>query len=240
MINICQQCGIEFKRPRKQKYCGADCSGLASRTRVTKACEQCGTNFVSEPHKKRAYCSPKCSGLARRVEKIRKICEYCGDEFECRACTPEVKHCTTKCMGLASRIREERKCKHCQTLFYPKKESSQYCSDECKYKRFPRKGYKEVYLSALTDEEREWLAPMFNKRGRCHEHRLVMARHVGRPLLSTEIVHHKNGMKRDNRIENLELLESRKEHHTGCGDAIVEQLRAAEARIKELESQLNG
>ena len=45
------------------------------------------------------------------------------------------------------------------------------------------------------------------------EHRFVMSQYLGRPLLHGEIVHHLNGDKTDNRINNLELIESIAAHN---------------------------
>ena len=58
-------------------------------------------------------------------------------------------------------------------------------------------GYVMVYND--FDPERRYDIP---------EHRLVMIKHLGRNLLPHETVHHINGVRDDNRIENLELWSS--------------------------------
>ena len=71
------------------------------------------------------------------------------------------------------------------------------------------KGYVEIYKPNH---------PNSNSHGYIREHRFLVSEHIVRPLTTDEDVHHINGIKDDNRLENLQLIlksEHTKLHHKG-------------------------
>jgi hypothetical protein len=76
--------------------------------------------------------------------------------------------------------------------------------------------------------------PAATKAGYVLEHRMIVSDHLGRPLLSTETVHHRNGDRLDNRLENLELRTGRH----GKGQAVDDLVTDAVSVLKRYAPEL--
>lgn len=114
-------------------------------------------------------------------------------------------------------------CAHCAKTFYWKQVSRhrRFCSRSCwgKWRTAQGLGVRPApaapvgsgraenrYLIERIADDDPMVVMAGARRGQwVHQHRLVVARSLGRPLEAYETVHHINGDTRDNRLANLEL-----------------------------------
>ena len=182
---------------------------MANRKEYKKICEYCGEEYTTTDKRQR-FCSVKCRGLnSRKVEVY--TCEYCGKEFEVRtwdvkwrANTP--KYCSTDCYHAASRKTEKRKCENCGKEFEvtPCK-TKRFCSTECACET--RRNKERVATQGKNGYKYIWFADGSGQP----EHRYIIEKELGRKLDSNECVHHKDGNRANNDLDNLEVL-TRAEH----------------------------
>lgn len=156
-------------------------------------------------------------GLCGPVLHIWPACERCGKER-----WVALEHGKPSCS----------KCLPCTILDAPRR-SSRWKGNKYRSKA----GY--IWMRLFSDD---FFYPMASTGGLILEHRLIMAQHLGRCLQKWEFVHHKNGIKDDNKLENLELTtngEHHRAHNRGYQDGYLKGLHDGhEKRIQELESRV--
>ncbi len=102
-----------------------------------------------------------------------------------------------------------------------------------------RRKNKQGYIDIWVGKGHPF-STMARKDGTILEHRLVFASAIGRVLFSWEVIHHINGIKDDNRIENLELLPSNSKHNTRMHSTLKKmqkQLSEVQDRVALLEAE---
>lgn len=179
------------------------------------ACEKCGKQRWVQVIRREPV-NRLCRSCSQSLKETR-TCPQCGSPFEVIP-SRKVAFCSHGCWG---------------------KHHSAERSSRWKGGKTHSAGYVLVRLAPG-----DFFYPMATKpNGTVREHRLVMAQHLGRCLMPFEIVHHKNGVKTDNRIENLQLAGSIGEHSLGHSKGYRDGYRSgyrdgSERQVKQLRDEI--
>ena len=190
------------------------------RTYIDRPCEICGNLFRTRKDSNTKTCSKECLSIHRKkIANLFRKCMNCGKEFTAKK--QETKCCSNKC---AAEYRSKDRvqilnCDYCGEKFERPNchinDSYNFCSTDCYNKH-------KVQNNLLAKENHpHWnngettnSGYQFKRIGKAKyraKHRLIMEKAIGRELRSDEIVHHKDGNKLNNAIENLEIV-TRAEH----------------------------
>jgi len=158
---------------------------------IKRICINCKKEFFVYPsrlinEKRGQFCSRKCSSSGIFNNRYNG-----GLELVDKTC----QQCGKK-FSLTKRISKLRPAKFC---------SRRCANNALKVGKSDRiiHGYKQIYSPNHPNK---------NNDGYVTESRLVMEKYIGRYLRKDEIVHHKNHDRLDNRINNLLLLDSNRDH----------------------------
>lgn len=233
VLKQCEYCKKEYKcanhRAHKSRFCTITCRNkIDLLPRIEYTCVNCDDKFMARPDHgaDRRFCSRKCF-LENCVQPTEKECENCGGIFTAFRSSTATRgdgrrlYCSKKCFTEGSRSFEEKPCAYCGKLFYPigalRSENQKTCSTQCKAEFFSGANAHNFQGGSRVVKDSNQRMVLIGKRkgyvGKyTAEHRLLIAKYLGRMLTRNEVVIHINNQGLDNRLSNLFLCASMSEY----------------------------